>query len=142
MRVLKRFLGRVPKGKPTTLILDERDKFTENLCNFEGKDVWITIDRIFNQRSQNQNRYYWGVVIKILGDHLGYTRDEMHDALRWQFLRVEHDKGPPTVQSTTDLSTVRFEDYLAEIRFWAWDEFQVMIPLPNEVTILDEAVIF
>jgi len=140
VRVLKRFLGKVPKGK-LKLVLHDREEFMQNLANFDGKDVWITIDRVFRQRTEAENRYYWGVVVKILAEHLGYTKDEMHDALRWEFLRVEHDKGPPTVRSTTSLSTVEFEEYLEEIRFWAWDQFECMIPLPHEVTILDEPVI-
>ena len=88
------------------------------------------------KRSDPQNRYYWGVVIKILGDHLGYARQEMHDALRWQFLRVEHDNGPPSVKSTTELDTMQFEEYLEEVRLWAYHDFQVTIPLPNESEVI------
>lgn len=92
------------------------------------------------QRSIEQNRYYWGVVIKILSEATGYTGDEIHEILKQLFLSkrvyfktkkgVEVHKIP---QSTTGLTTAKMEEYLSQIRQWASIELGVYIPLPNEV---------
>ena len=92
----------------------------------------INIQTIRHTRSLNQNKYYWGIIIKMLGDEFGYTAEEMHDALRMQFLQTHTDKLP-TIKSTTKLSTKEFETYTRTIRQWASEEYQICIPQPNEV---------
>ena len=39
----------------------------------------------------------------------------------------------PITKSTTELSTVEFEDYVAKIRMWAASFLSLIIPLPNEI---------
>ena len=84
-------------------------------------------------RSIHQNSYYWGVVVEILGNELGYPPYNMHDALRMQFLSKPDEKtGLMKIASTTDLSTKQMEDYIEEIRRWASIELSIYIPEPNE----------
>lgn len=92
-------------------------------CKFEWKS---TI------RSTPQNRYYFGVVIDILSNHIGFTPDEMHEILKHKFLRHKEQKGYVIPQSTTSLSTIEFENYLTQIREWAVIDLGVLIPEPNE----------
>ena len=49
-----------------------------------------------------------------------------------KFLLKEGGKIP-TVSSTTDLSTIKMEDYLMHIRVWASQFLGCFVPLPNEV---------
>lgn len=94
--------------------------------------VDITIRRHRKTRSDRQHRYYFGVVVAVLAEFTGYTSDEMHDALKWKFLRVDPESLLPTVRSTTSLTTVEFEDFLELVRAWAAADLGVVIPLPNE----------
>ena len=99
------------------------------------KNGFIIVEKLFKQRSVQQNAYYWGVVIYELSGYTGFTSDEMHEALKWQFLRIHSERGDiDSVKSTTDLSTTEFEDYLEQIRIWAASEFGVVIPEPNEIS--------
>jgi len=93
-----------------------------------------TISKRKKTRSLNENKYYWGVIIPLLGDYCGYDKDEMHDALKWKFLQVDGIKPgmPPTVRSTSDLSTIEFEQLMSTIRMWASKELGVYVPSPNE----------
>lgn len=126
------FEGIVDKGR---LRLKHADEFTHTLLSFGGPTrVRLMIDRWKDLRSDNQNRYYWGVVIKILSDELGYFPEEMHEALKLKFLRKE-SKPLPTVRSTTSLTTSEFEDYLETVRVWAITEYQIRIPMPGENSI-------
>jgi hypothetical protein len=83
-------------------------------------------------RSQKQNAYYWGVVLKIMGDEIGYLPDEVHQLMGKQFLSYERSPGELFLKSTSKLSTVEFEDYLANVRRFAATELSIMVPLPNE----------
>ena len=129
------FFGRVDaNGK---IEIPNRAGMNALLKFLAGKAVTIAIAEAKRSRSDNQNRYYWGVVVKMLGDELGYAQDEMHDALKFKFLRLEAEpeKGRvlETVRSSSKLKTDEFEDYVERIRIWAASELGIVIPLPNEV---------
>lgn len=125
-----RFLGSVENGK---LKLDDLDKLAKYLQGIKGK-VSLVVKRYRekSERSNNQNRYYWGVVIDLIADHTGYTPEEAHDAMKMMFLRKYEDSIIPTIRSTTDLNTIEFEEYMKSVRQWASMEIEVYIPLPNE----------
>lgn len=115
-------------------------KFHKHFESFkEGDHVFVTIEKITRekQRSLDQNAYYWGVVVKILAGETGYTKDEMHEALKVKFLTYENVKGIPTVLSTADLNTKQFEVYLEMVRRWAAMDLGVVIPEPNQVDFTD-----
>ncbi len=100
----------------------------------EGRECEITIGPKRKRRSLNQNRYLWGCVYALMAEAAGYTPEEMHDACRWHFLQ-KHDEGPlPTVRSTTELTTMEMEDYLAKCRQLAAEMWGVYVPDPCEVT--------
>lgn len=86
-------------------------------------------------RSLNQNSYMFGIVYKLLADHLGYTIDEIHELMKQKFLsrtisiKSESFNVP---LSTTELDTVGMEDYLQQIREWAYTALGCSIPKPNE----------
>jgi hypothetical protein len=102
------------------------------LATLEGADLEVIIRRPRKDRSSQQNRYYWGVVVELLCESTGYTQDEMHNALRMLFLR-DDSRQVPTIRSTAELTTVGFEEYLEKVRNWASDALGCDIPMPNEV---------
>ena len=129
------FHGHVEDGGH--LVLDDQPGFDRLRRRLAGQPVDVILRRRRTPRSNNENRYYWGVVVALLGEHFGYRRDEMHEALKFEFLRVDPDNEHPlaTVRSTASLSTVEFEDFLSTIRQWAAEEYAIQIPLPNEVEV-------
>lgn len=106
------------------------------LRKMEGKRVTVEIEPWRKSRSAQQSRYYFGVVVAILGDEFGYTKDEMHAALCHRFLGdVDEQTGLMKIGSTKDLSTAEFEEHMSRIREWASQHFGITIPLPNEYLI-------
>ena len=93
----------------------------------------LKLTKANNKRSLSQNAYYWGVVVKIISDHTGFTSNEVHQELAKMFLGYEKS-GKSFTQSTTELDTLEFELYLDRSRKWAWNEMELTIPMPNEVT--------
>lgn len=103
---------------------------------FSGRSVEIIIREKKKHRSAQQNRYYW-LIVSMLSDHTGFTREELHAILKKRFLSTEkvfEDTGAvyEYIRSTTELSTVEYEEYLESVRRFAAEDFDMVIPLPNE----------
>ena len=119
------FYGIVKGGK---LKFNDPAKLSLRLAGLEGKDVQVTVEQKRKQRSLEQNAYYFGVVVKILSEYTGYSKEETHDALRIKFLRIGGSDDLPTIKSTTKLSTKEMTDYIEGIKIWAITECDVFIP--------------
>lgn len=118
------------------LKLDDPAAFARQVARLANRPIEISIKQARSQRSGNQNRYWWGVVIPILSEHLGYDKDEMHEAIKYKFLRLDAEPdahGLVRMRGTSVLNTKEFTDLIEEVVTWAWAEFGVVIPLPNEV---------
>ena len=117
-----------------------RSLIDEALAAFEGKTIRLTIERATKTRSNQQNAYYWGVVLPILCAHFeGYTKDEMHDAMKIKFLSLHEDNPEKlqTIRSTAKLNTDEFKAYIEQIQRWAAEFAGVDIPDPGEGTFDD-----
>lgn len=133
--IVPSFAGKVvEKDGKIQLDIYEKPRFKRYLRTLLGVPaVEVFVRELKRRRSDRQNRYYWGVVVALLAEYFGYSREEMHEALKMKFLRKEPPDKPATVRSTTDLSTQEFEDYLEEVRQWAAEFYGIDIPLPDEV---------
>ena len=125
------FLGKVNKG-----VLQVEARFYSHLATLEGQEVEVVVRKKKTQRSNQQSRYYFGVIVKMISDHTGFEPEEVHYALRERFLGSEVDEksGLRIVKSTTSLSTKEFIDqYTDPIKRWTQEFLGFRIPEPNEV---------
>jgi hypothetical protein len=127
-RPIPTFGGEVKDGK---LTIYDREGMEKHISTLSGPVV-ITVKKRKKSRSDRQNAYYWGVVIKILSDELGYEPEEMHQALKQKFLGIEA-KPLPTTKSTASLTTLEFIEYTDQIIRWSSQELNIVIPDPNSV---------
>ena len=127
-------LAEVIEGK---LVIPDREGFAQSVRAMSGKVV-LTIEPFRRKRSSQQNRYYFGVVIEHVREGLlekghEYTPIEVHEAMKWKFLRAHEDNVEvPTVRSTTTLTTKEFEDFCENIRRWASEYLGKVIPEPGQ----------
>lgn len=114
--------------------LDQFDEFEVFCGRFEpGEKIEVILRKQTKKSSNAQNRYYYGVICKLLSDHTGHTVDEIDCILKWKYLKQTDDKGMEFVPSKTDLSTVEREEFHESCRRWAAVVLNVAIPLPNAV---------
>lgn len=112
----------------------------------KGKQFTMTVARKKKKRSNDQNEYYWAVVVPMVQAAMNeygsdYSKQETHEYLKKEFNWVEIEvregnyiKAP---QSTTKLSTVDFIIYLDKIYLFASEVLGIEIPQPNQqMTIL------
>jgi len=130
--------GQVKGGK---LHIRNRRAFDDQIALVpERWELEITVARQRATRSQQQNSYYWGVVVQMLSDHTGYTPDEMHAYLKTKFipkrLAVNASNGIICDElviggSTRTMSTIQFGEYMESIRQWAAETVDLYIPDPD-----------
>lgn len=107
-----------------------------HIAKLKDRRVEVIVRRVRTQRSNQANKFYWGVVIALLAEEFGYEKDEMHDALAMKFLRIEDCPitGSPRRKRTPDCDTAEFAAYVDScIRLGA--EHGVIVPNPNEVEV-------
>lgn len=124
---------------------DERPMFLEMLSRQAGKGISVLVRVEGKRRSPAQNGYYYGVVVGMIQnaikDEWGelLTKDEAHELLKqncnWkEVVNTATGESVKLAQSTANLSTMEFEEYLEKCRRFAEEYLNVRIPLPNEQT--------
>ena len=92
MQPVPRLHARAKDGQLVWQGIDGK-KWDAKVRFFDGKDVEVTIRKWQLKRSNQQNSYYWGVVVAMIAEAAGYTPEEAHDALRMQFLEAHGSTG-------------------------------------------------
>tara|TARA_R100000152_G_C6777993_1_gene208288 strand:+ start:2205 stop:2600 length:396 start_codon:yes stop_codon:yes gene_type:complete len=117
--------GRVKNGK---LISSLNEK---SLKIFDGQEVEIRIRVRSNNRSNEQNSLYWKWV-DILSNDLGYTKTEMHELIKYKFLKREYkNKDGETnvvIKSTSTLTIKEFNDFMNDILYWSNNTLEISLP--------------
>ena len=87
-------------------------------------------------RSLSQNKLYF-MWMKVIGDSIGYTSEEMHAIMADKFLTTEFvEYGGDKIKrdkSTSKLNTKEFTEYLEKIDRWAASEMGIVLPSPGEL---------
>lgn len=119
----------------------EKSRLINAIRATRGK-VRVTILRWHPRRTDRQNRYYWPCFVHALWEYLheqgsDLSEEAVHQLMRAKFLTVDV-ADPATgevigqrVRSTTELSTVEFNDYLDRCAEWLRDMFGVRVPDAN-----------
>ncbi len=127
--------------KDGKLFISSRKSFDKEISEQKNMYVRVTVEKAKKKRSNQQNRYWWGVCIPYLKNgfkDLGYRLDseETHDFVKHKFCRseiisVETGEILETVKGTSKMSTTEFMDLIADIQEWAAIFMNVEIPDPD-----------
>ena len=124
--------------------LDESlDKIEEKIR--EGVDYTLYLMDKSKNRTLSANRYYFGVVLKTISEHmgeknLGVTIEDLHEVLKGKFNNKvvlidgeAYEIGETTKKMTQD----SFVQYIELIRDWSLENLNCYIPLPHQVIGVD-----
>jgi hypothetical protein len=116
---------------------EDKTRLYETLKGLKPCSYWVELKQFRDTRSNRQNAYYWGVVIKILSDHTGFDPEEMHEVLKQKFLTKfvviqSTAEEVKITRSTSNLSTEEFEKYMEDVRRFSIQDLDCFIPLPGE----------
>lgn len=111
-----------------------RKKFLQSLK--EGQLLQAKWGRPESLRTTQMNKYLFGVVYKHIAEELGYSVEEVHELMKYKFLRDRKliaGEEVDYLKSTTNLTIEQFTDYWTKIKAWAKRFLNVDIPEPNQV---------
>ncbi len=111
------------------------EKIAKEIHAFNDKKVEIRIRQLKSRRSDQQNRYWWAITT-IMSKELGYEKNEMHEILKFKFLKKEkHDENSGEIYeyigSTAKLNKTEFADMTSELIRWAAG-MNIVLPIPGE----------
>ena len=120
-----------------------RNIVLDAIKSFNGFDVVLTIAKAKKKRSNNQNAYYWGLLIPLTQNAIKtewgeiWSKEKTHEFYKLHFNYVEKVNETTSEvikipKSTTDNTTIQQEEFHAQIREFLKDWFNVTAPLPNE----------
>ena len=124
------------------VVFRNKKQLLRDILETGWKEFSITIAKKKKNRSYEQNRYYWGVVVALIRDRfidLGndVSSEETHDYLKHEFnYREIMDEKTGLVMripsSTTDMTTTEFCTYIEKIQIFASTILDINIPSPNQ----------
>ena len=121
------------------------NRLNDYLRQLNGQEVELTVSKKGRRRSNQQNRWYWGIVIKLISDETGQSPETIHEFLKQEcggreemkFLK-KGDKEPIIIKvqvSTKKLLTTQFSEYTKRIQQWATEFLGMNIPDPDTAKI-------
>jgi hypothetical protein len=132
-----KFRAKIEQGR-IKLYPGEKLYYDHVLQSLEGQNVHIAIGKVKGLRTEQQMRYYFGVVIKLIADHTGHDSDYIHEFLKDKFAprqtRRVHGEIRIVAGCTHSLFKENFfADYVDHIRRWASETLELVIPDPHQV---------
>lgn len=133
------FFDRVVDG---VISIQRRAAIANAIKTLDGENIQIIIKKVGKRRSDNQNKYYWGVVIpavKAMFEDSGTTLspEDVHCFLKEhvggmvKIILTPDNKRISIVETSTKLTTAEWENFMTKIRAWA-AAFGCDIPEPNQ----------
>jgi hypothetical protein len=126
--------------KDGILTIHNRKLFNEQIRQFSNGRCLVTVQRVYNKRSNPQNAYYHAVVIPMVCDGLrqqghDVNIEDTHEILKGMFNKekfVNTSTGEVDYfgGSTTKLSTIEMMEYIKRIQQFASEYLNVFIPDP------------
>ena len=124
--------------------LMDRTRVIQRVAGFlsqldEGKAWTVEVKPVVRRRSNQQNRYLFGVCYPAILKHLpGFTVEDVHDyclgeCFGWETLEAFGRKRIRPIKRSAKLSTTEFMDYVADIQR-RMAERGIYVPDPDEVT--------
>lgn len=113
------------------------------LFTHKDKQVTVVLKVKGKDRSNPQNRYYWGVIIPMVQFAMNefgndFTKEETHEFLKkefnWEEKEMKDGYYVKVPRSTTKMNTVEFMDYKEKIQQFASEVLGIYVPDPNEMT--------
>jgi hypothetical protein len=129
-----KYFGVAKKGK-LELHQEYKQPYHAAIWKLDGQEIEVTVTRKARSNTKPQMRYYRGVVVKMIAAEIGEDEKRAHEIIQAQFFEYEDTLGRKYIRSTElgEWTTVEWESKMDEIRAWALQFLNLVIPLPNEI---------
>ena len=110
----------------------------------ENKSYNVYITNRKPNRSGQANRYYFGIILRTILDHIGdsYPILEFHEMMKAKFNLKQTEIDGKILEypgSTSGMSSQEFSEFANKVKMWGEETFGIKISDPREMS--DEEVI-
>lgn len=134
------YIGQIVDGR-LKLSAPRRKQMDTDIAKMkEGRLVEVEI-RPLPRRSDQQNRYYWSVVVAEIMSALQQLGHEVNLELTHEFLKSKFNARPlcnadgeligEIAETTTRMNKLEFMGYMERVKIWAAEYLGLNIPDPN-----------
>ena len=119
---------KITKGKIEYKPNKKLVEYIQTISDDTIAEIEITLKEDCRSNKQNKLSWTW---VQIIGDTLGYTKNEIHDILKAKFLTREYIVEGETkkyIKSTATLSKSEFNKLTNDVFFWANDTLNINLP--------------
>lgn len=119
-------------------------QMARTLSELRGQQVEVTVTRYKASRSQQANRYLFGVVYALMAAEIGCSVEELHDAMCAKFLPDERKRLEFVNKLTGETETVEIDPrrssklkgdaffaFVESVRLWGVEFLGVITPDPD-----------
>lgn len=126
------FTGKI---KNKQIVWDNKPKLVDYISTItENTYVNVEITIKEDKRTNKQNKLWWSWM-KIISNELGYTKDEIHEILKYKFLLREEIIDGVThklVKSTSTLTKKEFNELTTKVFYWSNNTLGINLPTDDE----------
>jgi len=116
------------------LIFDDKEKYENWLFQLNDSEVEVIIREPKKIRSPQANRYYFGVVLKLISEHTGESVEDLHNHFSFKWLGTTGKSGKlVSRKSTATLTKKEFTDYLERVMLWGERFLEITFPEPETI---------
>lgn len=125
----------LPKSTDRERLIGRISHFLSGLS--VGKGWLVEVKEVQRRRSDQQNRYLWGVAYPAILKHLpGWTADDLHEfclgeCFGWEMLEGFGKRRMRPIKRSSKLTTTEFQDFIAHIQV-SMAEKGIWVPDPDE----------
>lgn len=95
------------------------------------KDGKYVLEKYKRKRTNPQNRYLRGWVYRLISKYTWEDEEIIHAQMWYKFLKHK-SRDFERIRSTTELSTVEFNEYVEKIILFWWEFAGLNFPTPEE----------
>jgi hypothetical protein len=115
---MKELFITIKKGK---ILPEKSDSIWYALESLRDGLYTLKLSRV-GTRNNQQNRYYFWVVLKLIADYTGEYKDDLHEEFKQRFWYDEN------IVSTTEMNKTIFSEYVENIKNYAMQKWNILIP--------------
>lgn len=113
-----------------------RSTFEKEARDLKGR-YFIRFEKFSKKRTNAQNRVQWWY-FTVIARHTGHTPAQIKGIAQAKFLVrevVDENSGEiyPCLLDTSTLDTIEHNDFMEDVRDWAFKTFDITLPIPNEI---------
>jgi len=127
--------ARIQNGQ---LLMADREAFKNEIAGKSDGEYIINLEKPV--RSNSDNRYYWGVIVKMVTDSLREHQKDLDPETTHEFLKqkfnpaiiILKDSEQTVGKTTTKLKQDEFYNYCERIKRWSSEYLEIYIPDKGE----------